>query len=144
MNTPAMPTAVAARAKTGTKARSPPDEVPCPPGCRTEWVASKMTGAPTFARIGSALMSEMSVVAEGNAAFSHEHVGITSAGNLGRHVGHVPGGKELALFDIDSAAGFCGGNQEIGLAAEKCRNLQNINRFRDQRALAWLMHVGEN
>src|SRR5262252_5770269 len=46
------------------------------------------------------------VVAEGNAAFSHEHVGITSAGNLGRHVGHVPGGKELALFDIDSAAGF--------------------------------------
>src|SRR5262249_25126549 len=80
------------------------------------------------------------VVAEGNAAFSHEHVGITSAGNLGRHVGHVPGGKELALFDIDSAAGFCGGNQEIGLAAEKRRNLQNINRFRDQRALAWLMH----
>ena len=48
-----MPTAVAARARTETKARSPPDEVPCPPGCCTEWVASKITGVPIFARIGN-------------------------------------------------------------------------------------------
>src|SRR5674476_1691905 len=48
MNTPATPTATAARAKTGTNSRSPPDEVPLPPGCCTEWVASKMTGAPVI------------------------------------------------------------------------------------------------
>ena len=47
----------------GTNSRSPPEAVPCPPGCWTEWVASKMTGAPVSrARIGSARMSETSVL----------------------------------------------------------------------------------
>ena len=46
MKTPATPTATAARASTGTIRRSPPEDVPCPPGCCTEWVASKITGAP--------------------------------------------------------------------------------------------------
>ena len=63
MNTPATPTATAARASTGTNSRSPPDEVPLPPGCCTEWVASKMTGAPVVrAMIGSARMSDTSVL----------------------------------------------------------------------------------
>ena len=62
MKTPATPTATAARASTGTKRRSPPVEVPCPPGCCTEWVASKITGAPVSAMIGSARMSETSVL----------------------------------------------------------------------------------
>src|SRR4029077_5545437 len=30
-------------------------------------------------------------------------------------------------------------NQQIGLAAEKRRNLQNIDHLRDHRALAWLL-----
>jgi hypothetical protein len=46
MKTPATPTATAARASTGTNSRSPPEDVPCPPGCCTECVASKITGAP--------------------------------------------------------------------------------------------------
>ena len=62
MKTPATPTATAARASTGTKRRSPPVEVPCPPGCCTEWVASKITGAPVSAMIGSARMSVTSVL----------------------------------------------------------------------------------
>ena len=62
MKTPATPTATAARASTGTKRRSPPVDVPCPPGCCTEWVASKITGAPVSAMIGSARMSETSVL----------------------------------------------------------------------------------
>ena len=63
MNTPATPTATAARASTGTNSRSPPDEVPLPPGCCTEWVASKITGAPVVrARIGSARISDTSVL----------------------------------------------------------------------------------
>jgi len=46
-----------------TNSRSPPDDAPCPPGCCTEWVASKMTGAPVVrARIGSARMSDTSVL----------------------------------------------------------------------------------
>ena len=62
MNTPATPTATAARASTGTISRSPPVELPCPPGCCTEWVASKITGAPSFSMIGSARMSDTSVL----------------------------------------------------------------------------------
>ena len=62
MKTPATPTATAARASTGTYSRSPPDEAPCPPGCCTEWVASKITGAPVLANTGSARMSETSVL----------------------------------------------------------------------------------
>ena len=62
MKTPATPTATAARASTGTNSRSPPDDVPCPPGCCTECVASKITGAPVRAMIGSARMSETSVL----------------------------------------------------------------------------------
>ena len=46
MNTPATPTAIAARASTGTNSRWPPELVPCPPGNCTEWVASNTTGQP--------------------------------------------------------------------------------------------------
>ena len=46
MNTPATPTAAAARASTGTNSRWPPETVPCPPGNCTEWVASNTTGQP--------------------------------------------------------------------------------------------------
>src|SRR6516162_6851064 len=63
MKTPATPTATAARASTGTNSRSPPEEVPCPPGCCTEWVASKIIGARVARlRIGSARMSDTSVL----------------------------------------------------------------------------------
>src|ERR1700761_5472203 len=63
MKTPATPTATAARASTGTNSRSPPEEAPLPPGCCTECVASKITGAPVVrAKIGSARMSDTSVL----------------------------------------------------------------------------------
>ena len=44
MKKPATPTAAAARASTGANSRCPPEEPPSPPGCCTEWVASKTTG----------------------------------------------------------------------------------------------------
>ena len=39
-----------------------PSDAPCPPGCCTECVASKITGAPVSAMIGSARMSDTSVL----------------------------------------------------------------------------------
>ena len=62
MNRPATPTATAARASTGTKLRSPPEAVPWPPGCCTACVASKITGQPIRAMIGSARMSTTRVL----------------------------------------------------------------------------------
>ena len=57
------------------------------------------------------------VVTERGAALGHQHVRIASAGNLGDHIGHVPGRQELALLDVDGTAGRSGGDQEIGLPA---------------------------
>ncbi len=58
MKTAATPTATAARASTGTNSRWPPDALPCPPGCCTEWVASNTTGMPVSrAMIGRPRMS---------------------------------------------------------------------------------------
>ena len=48
----------AGRASTGTNSRCPPDEVPCPPGNCTEWVASNTTGQPVSRITASARMSE--------------------------------------------------------------------------------------
>src|SRR4029079_19765426 len=65
MKTPATPTATAARASTGTKRRSPPELVPCPPGCCTECVASNTTGQPVSAMIGRPRIS-VTIVLEPN------------------------------------------------------------------------------
>ena len=46
MKMPLMPTAMAARASTGTNSRWPPDLPSMPPGSCTLWVASNTTGQP--------------------------------------------------------------------------------------------------
>ena len=51
--------ATAERANTGMNSRRPPDAVPSPPGCCTEWVASKITGAPVPRMIARLRMSEI-------------------------------------------------------------------------------------
>jgi hypothetical protein len=83
------------------------------------------------------------VVAKGHAAFGHKRIGIARTGNLSHDIGHVPWCEELAFFDIDDASGFCRRNQKIGLPAEKRRNLQHIDRLRDDRALTCLVHIRE-
>ena len=55
---PATPAATAARARTGTNSRWPPDMLPWPPGSCTEWVASNTTGQPVSRMIASERMSE--------------------------------------------------------------------------------------
>ena len=62
MKTPATPTATAALAKCYTNSLCPPLFSPMPPGCCTEWVASKIMGYPSFAIIGNALISETKVL----------------------------------------------------------------------------------
>src|SRR5205085_5919073 len=52
MKSPAMPTATAARASTGTNSRWPPDLPSAPPGSCTEWVASNTTGRSEERRVG--------------------------------------------------------------------------------------------
>src|SRR5690606_14667654 len=58
MKSPAIPAATAARAKTGTNSRWPPEALPFPPGSCTECVASKTTGHPVARMTASERMSE--------------------------------------------------------------------------------------
>ena len=57
---------------------------------------------------------------------------------------HVPGSDELALLHVDRTSGAAGGDQQISLAAEKGRNLQDIDGFSRDFAVAGLVNVGEN
>ena len=57
---------------------------------------------------------------------------------------HVPWRDELALLDVDGAAGFAGGHQQIGLAAEKGGNLEDVDGFGGDLAMAGLMDISED
>src|SRR5262249_5683273 len=83
------------------------------------------------------------VVAKRYPSFRDQDITVASAGNLGDHVRHVPGGEELSLFYIDGSAGPRRRRQEIGLTAEKGRYLQYVGYFGDRRALRWFMYIGE-
>ena len=146
MKTAATPMATAARARSvSTKRRSPPLLPPCPPGCCTEWVASNTTG---IAGLGQdrqrAHVGHQRVVAEAGAALAQEDPLVAARGDLAGDVLHVPGREELALLDVDRVAGLGRGDQEIGLAAQIGRDLQDIDRLGGRRALLGQMHVGQD
>ena len=51
---------------------------------------------------------------------------------------------ELALLDVDDASGLAGLDQDIGLTAQECGNLQNVYRLGRERSLARLVNVRED
>ena len=57
---------------------------------------------------------------------------------------HVPGREELPLLDVDRLAGRGRGEQKVGLAAEKGRDLQNVHGLGDRGTLLFLVHVGDH
>jgi hypothetical protein len=50
----------------------------------------------------------------------------------------------LPLLDVDRPPGARGGDEQIGLAAKKRRNLQHIDRLRRDRALVDFVNVGQH
>src|SRR3546814_3728547 len=68
--------------------------------------------------------------------------------DLGLHLAvdmlHVPRGQELALLDVYGATGFRRGQQQVGLSAQKCRDLQDIDRLGHRIALPWFVDVGND
>jgi hypothetical protein len=57
---------------------------------------------------------------------------------------HIPWRQELPLLDIDRLAGARGGNEKIGLTAEKGGDLQDVHHLCGRGALVGLMHVGDD
>src|SRR5690606_10491071 len=75
--------------------------------------------------------------------------------NFGKNILHVPRRQKLSLLDIHDTSGLCGSNQQIGLAAKKCRDLQDIDHrsnfgtllfsvdIRQHRKAELLLEIGE-
>ena len=59
-------------------------------------------------------------------------------------VAHILRGDELALLDVDGAAGAGGSDEQVGLAAEEGRDLQDIDDLSGSSGLRGLMDIGED
>src|ERR1700733_15401198 len=92
----------------------------------------------------AAHVTDQRVVAEAGAALAQQDVVVAGGGDLGGDGDHVPGGEELAFFDVDRAAGFAGGEQQVGLAAEEGRNLQHVDSLGGDGALFGSVDVGQD
>jgi len=84
------------------------------------------------------------VVAERRAALREEDALVACGADLFDAMMHVPRGNELAFLDVDGAAGAACGDEQVGLAAEEGGNLQDIDCFGGDFAVARLMNVREN
>ena len=69
---------------------------------------------------------------------------VSGLGDFGDDVLHIPRGQKLAFFDIDHPSRFSRRNQQIGLAAQKSRDLQNIDHFGNRLALFAFMDIGDD
>ena len=84
------------------------------------------------------------VVAEACAALGQENAAISRGLDLVDDVLDVPGGQELTLLHVDRRAGLARGEQEIGLATEKGRDLENVDGLGRRCALFVLVNVGQD
>ena len=84
------------------------------------------------------------VVAEAGAALGEKDAPVAGGANFFDGVGHVPGGDELALLNIDGAPGFSGGDEQVGLAAEEGGDLEDVDGFGGDFAVGGLVDVGED
>jgi hypothetical protein len=89
-------------------------------------------------------IDDQGVVAEAGAAFGEEDAFVAGGARLFDGILHVPRGDELALLDVDGAAGLACGDEQVGLAAEEGRNLQHVDGFGGDFAVAGLVDVGED
>ena len=88
------------------------------------------------------------VVAEAGTALAKADAFVAGVANLGDGVLHVGRRDELALLDVDGAAAFGGGDEEIGLAAEEGWNLHDefgvADGIREAGAVFRGVDVGED
>ena len=145
MKSPATPTATAARASTGTKAA-----VAAGGGALSARTLHGVGGVEDHGTADPAHDGERAhvdderVVAERGAALRHQHVGVAAARDLVDDVLHVPGGEELALLDLDGAAGPGRGDDKVRLPAQEGRDLQHVHHLGQLRALLGVVHVGDD
>ena len=75
----------------------------------------------------SRVVDDQRAVAEARPTFGQQHVAATDAGEFVDDVGRVLGGEELSLLDVDGLAGAAAREQQVGLPAEECWDLQAVD-----------------
>src|SRR6187401_1646874 len=84
------------------------------------------------------------VVAERDAALGNDHLVVAAVGDLRDRVFHVFRREELALLDVDGAAGLRRGDDQVGLPRQKRGNLQDVRDPCRRSRLAGVVDVGED
>ena len=69
------------------------------------------------------------VVSERSSPFSNQELVIAGAVDLVDNVADIPGGQELAFFDIHDSAGLRSSHNQTGLAAQKRRDLDDVEHL---------------
>jgi len=84
------------------------------------------------------------VIAERRTALGEEDAFVARGADFLEAVAHVPWSNELAFLNVDCTAGFAGCDEQIGLAAKECGNLENVGGFCDGFAVGRLVDVSED
>ena len=117
-------------------------------GVCTECVPSKTTGANARMMGQAAHIHDKVVVAKAGSALGEANTLVAAVANLGDRVLHVGGSDKLTLLDVDSSTSLCGGDQQVGLAAEERWNLENefdvSQGVRKPRTVLGRVDVGEH
>ncbi len=69
---------------------------------------------------------------------------VAGTGDLVEDVLHVPRSEELTLLDVDRATGLGSSDQQVRLAAEEGRDLQDIDGWSHGGALLFRVNVGQD
>ncbi len=84
------------------------------------------------------------VVTEAGAPFRQQDVRISRTRYLCQDILHVPWGEELAFLDIDGLAGLRRSHEKIGLPAQKCRYLKDVDHLANRGTLINRMHIRDD
>src|SRR5205085_8241610 len=84
------------------------------------------------------------VVTESRAALREDEILVAECDQLFRDILHVPRREELALLHVDDAAGFGRGLEQIGLPAQKRRDLQDIDHVSSDLGFRRRMHISRH
>ena len=130
-------------AMAGTNSRLPPVLPPAAPGRCTECVQS-MTTVEAIPSMSGMLrkIDHQVVVAVHIATFGKPNLTGTGLHRLFIRVSHIFTRKELRFLDIDRTSRTGRSDQQIGLAAKECRNLDHIDDFADRSGLTGFVNVG--
>ena len=92
----------------------------------------------------AAHIDDQIVVSERRSALRQDHLAVTGRSHFIRRVMDVVRADELAFLDVHDLAGTAGFEQQIGLAAEERRDLEDVGHFGGGRGLGGFVDIGQD